>query len=227
MTTISVCSFMVNEVSTVRNMLNSIKQIEPDEIVVVDEYSNDGTRDILKEYNVKIVDGKLENNYSIIRNLALSNVSSKIDWILFIDADELLSDDLIKVLKNRDLIKICNENGYDCIAFSRKNYIDNNLHEIFWPDYQSRMFKNNKNIHYIGNVHEQLIGYTNRLLSSQYIIHNKSGLRQLKQNIKYNKMYKSVGMKDLINPKYEPFENMTDEQLIAIGNEKITQIVLS
>lgn len=227
MTTISVCSFMMNEFLHVRNMLDSIKQIEPDEIVIVDEYSNDGTRDILKEYNVKIVDGKLENNYSNIRNLALSNVSPRIDWILFIDADELLSNDLVNMLKNGELIKLCNEKGYDCVAFSRKNYIDNNLHEIFWPDYQSRMFRNNKNIHYIGNVHEQLVGFTNRLLTPQYIIHNKSSLRQLKQNIKYNIMYKNTGMKDLINPKYEPFENMTNEQLIAIGNEKITQIVLS
>lgn len=217
----------MNESSNVRNMLDSIKKVNPDEIIVVDEYSTDGTRDILKQYNVKIIDGYLQNNYSQIRNLALANVSPHIEWVIFIDADEILSDELIYSLKNRDLMKFLNENKYDCVAFSRKNYIDNQLNEIFFPDYQTRLFRHTPNICYIGYVHEQLIGYTNRLLSPLCIIHNKSSLRQLKQNIKYNKMYKVTGIKDLINPKYESFENMSDEQLIAIGHEKISQIVLS
>lgn len=215
--TLSVCSFMMNEKDVVRNMLESIKSINPDEIIVVDEYSTDGTRDILNSYGVKIVDGALNNDYSAIRNLALSNVKNDINWILFIDADEILDNALIDALKSRELLAYLDDNKYDCAGIRRKNYITGNVlgdvypDLIVYPDYQVRLFRNIKDkdgnniIKYVGNIHEQLTGYNNRWLGDDryHIIHSKTGDRQLMQNRKYNIIYRKVGISHLINPRYD------------------------
>lgn len=179
--TLSICSFMMNEKDVVRNMLESIKKIQPDEVVVIDEHSTDGTIDIINHYlnikeynnqnfhNVKIIDGSLNNDYSGIRNLAISNVKSDMDWILFVDADEILDDNLIEGLTRKDdgsrnLLKWLENNQYDSMGIRRKNYIDGQFLEIFYPDHQSRLFKNIKDkdgnniIKYVGNIHEQLTG---------------------------------------------------------------------
>lgn len=203
--TISVCSFMMNEKDVVRNMLESIKSINPDEIVIVDEYSTDGTRDILKECfsNVKIIDGRLENNYSKIRNLAIS-YSTK-DWILFLDADETFEQPLCDALRTRELLIYCERKGYDMVAFKRKNYIDNVFmkESRFYPDFQNRLIRNNGKIVYTGYIHEKATGYKNIFASNYHIIHSKTDERQIKQNIKYNKIYRQYGMLRMINPKYD------------------------
>lgn len=200
MNTISVCSFMMNEEDVVRDMLDNIKSINPDEIVIVDEYSEDSTRNILKEYCVNIIDGKLDYNYSKIRNLAIS-YSTK-DWILFVDADETLEQSLCDVLRSREFLIDCERKGYDLVAFRRKNYVDNVFLKRFYPDFQNRLIRNNGKIVYTGYVHEQPKGYVNRFMSNYHIIHRKSGERQIKQNIRYNQFYRQCGMLHLINPKY-------------------------
>lgn len=200
--TLTVCSFMMNEKDVVRDMLESVKSINPDEIVVVDEYSTDGTRDILNEYNVNIIDGKLENNYSKIRNLAIS-YSTK-NWILFVDADETLEQSLCDILRTREFLIDCEQKGYDLVAFRRKNYIDNVFikEKNFYPDFQNRLMRNNRKIVYTGYIHERPTGYVNRLMSNYHIIHRKSGERQTMQNIKYNQVHRQRGMLHLVNPKY-------------------------
>lgn len=213
--TLSVCSFVMNEKDVIRNMLECIKNIFPDEIIIVDEYSIDGTRDIIKEYNVKMVDGALNNDYSAIRNLAISHCNG--EWILFIDADEILDDILIDTLKSRELLRYLDDNKYDCMGIRRKNYITGNvLGEVYpdllsYPDYQVRLFRNIKDenriniIKYVGNIHEQLIGFNNRWLGDEkyHIIHSKTGDRQLMQNRKYNRIYRKVGILELVNPRYD------------------------
>ena len=46
--TLTACIICMNESDCIRNMLECIKDTV-DEIIVVDEYSTDGTREILKE----------------------------------------------------------------------------------------------------------------------------------------------------------------------------------
>lgn len=195
------CSFMINEKDVVRNMLECVKNIQPDEIVVVDEFSTDGTREILKEYNVKLIDGKLENNYSQIRNLCISNATK--DWIMFIDADEILEASLCDVLFNREFLKFCDSVGIDMVAFKRKNYIDGIFQNQSYPDYQYRLFRNNGKIKYIRPIHEGPTGFIKKFESNYHIIHSKTNDRQQMQNRKYNKIYRQHGISHLINPNYD------------------------
>jgi glycosyltransferase involved in cell wall biosynthesis len=56
------------------------------EIVVVDGNSTDGTREILKEFPVKLVTAPEKDSYGISRNLGIKHSSARV--ILFMDADD-------------------------------------------------------------------------------------------------------------------------------------------
>ena len=79
-------------------------------IIVVDSFSDDNTIKICEKYNCQIYKNKFDN-YSEQRNFLISKILS--EWILIVDADELLSDNLI--LEIKDIIKM-NKN----IIFSKK-----------------------------------------------------------------------------------------------------------
>ncbi|WP_348814122.1 glycosyltransferase family 2 protein, partial [Flavobacterium maritimum] len=63
-----------------------------DEIIVVDSFSSDRTFEIASSFkNVKVIQHTFEN-FASQRNYAISLASNS--WILFIDADERLTQDL-------------------------------------------------------------------------------------------------------------------------------------
>lgn len=180
----------MNESDCIKNMLVCIKDIV-DEIIVVDEYSTDGTREVLKEYGVIIVDGELNNDWSNLRNFAISKAT--MDWILTIDPDEVMESQFYTALKTRELIDHCENNGFDGVVVKRKNYIDDVFQPSTYPDLSIRLFKNNGNIEYRGYIHEQVTGCINRFESDYHIIHKKSSERQRCQTIKYQKIINQHG----------------------------------
>jgi len=73
-----------------------------DEILLVNNGSTDKTAKIASEFNANIIDINSETNFSKMREVGLKNAKSK--WVLFIDADEIVSTDLAKEVKS----VICN-----------------------------------------------------------------------------------------------------------------------
>ena len=82
----------MNEEDKIRQCLESLRDVA-DEIVVVDSLSTDSTKAICEEFGVRFIEQKWLG-YSEQKNLA--NRLASHDWILSIDADEALSDDLKK-----------------------------------------------------------------------------------------------------------------------------------
>ncbi len=64
-----------------------------DEVFIVDSFSTDKTLEIARKYGVKIVQHKFENQAQQF-NWALDNLKIKNDWILRLDADEYLTEEL-------------------------------------------------------------------------------------------------------------------------------------
>lgn len=64
-----------------------------DEVFVVDSFSTDKTLEIAKQYGIKIVQHKFENQAQQF-NWALDNLDIKNEWILRLDADEYLTEEL-------------------------------------------------------------------------------------------------------------------------------------
>jgi glycosyltransferase involved in cell wall biosynthesis len=97
---LSVIILTYNEELHIRRCIDNIKSIAKD-IFIVDSFSNDKTLEIAKEQGAIIYQNKWENNHSIQFNWALDHLPIKTKWVLRLDADEYLMQELIEELKER------------------------------------------------------------------------------------------------------------------------------
>jgi glycosyltransferase involved in cell wall biosynthesis len=88
---VSVMIFTLNEEVHLPHCLNSLKWC--DDIIVVDSFSTDRTEEICRKNEVRFFQNKFEG-FGKQRNWALENTSPKYDWILVLDADERVPDEL-------------------------------------------------------------------------------------------------------------------------------------
>jgi glycosyltransferase involved in cell wall biosynthesis len=79
-----------NEEKNIEECLQSLSWC--DEIIVIDDNSQDRTVDVAKKKGAKVYSHAMENDFSFQRNYGLSK--AKNDWVLFIDADERVSSAL-------------------------------------------------------------------------------------------------------------------------------------
>lgn len=139
-----------NEEKRIEDCLKSVSFA--DEIIVIDNSSSDRTAEIVRKYTSKIF--KRTNNLmlNVNKNFGFSKTTG--DWILNLDADERVSEDLQKEIK--EILKTTkNINGY---WIPRKNIIFGKWiqSDQWWPDYQLRLFKRNKGKFPEKHVHEYL-----------------------------------------------------------------------
>ncbi len=87
MTTISLCMITKNEAALIKDCLESVQDFV-DEIIIVDTGSTDNTIEIARQFTDKIHDFKWNDDFSAARNESLK--LAKGDWILVLDADEIL-----------------------------------------------------------------------------------------------------------------------------------------
>lgn len=98
-----------NEEINIRFALNSVSGL--DDVHVVDSYSTDKTVSICAEYkNVKIHLFNWNHKFPKKRNWALRNIVFKYDYVLFLDADEIVTDSFIK--EARKALNLGNYSGY-------------------------------------------------------------------------------------------------------------------
>ena len=93
--TLSVAIITLNEEKNLERTLKSVQDFV-DEIVIVDSGSTDRTEEIAKKFGAKFVYQKWLG-YGPQRNMAIDLSSS--DWVLNIDADEEISEELAKKIK--------------------------------------------------------------------------------------------------------------------------------
>lgn len=79
-----------NEEKNIGKCLDSVKWC--DEIIIVDDYSTDKTPSIVRDLNLKLFQRHLNGDFAGQRNFGLSKASE--DWVLFLDADEVISPSL-------------------------------------------------------------------------------------------------------------------------------------
>ncbi len=126
-----------------------LKQLDfADEIIVLDQNSKDSTAKIARKYTDKVFFSKSEN-FSKNRNILAEH--TKGEWLLYLDADEKLTSDLISEIK-----KTIINPKHQAYYFARKNFILGHemKHGGWWPDYAPRLFKKDTFIKWTGKVHE-------------------------------------------------------------------------
>ncbi|MCX6183156.1 MAG: glycosyltransferase family 2 protein [Bacteroidetes bacterium] len=95
MTKISVAIITFNEEKNIERCLRSVQEIA-DEIVVVDSFSKDKTEEICKAFPAKFIPHAFEGHIQQ-KNYAISQCSG--DYVLSLDADEALSEELKSSIK--------------------------------------------------------------------------------------------------------------------------------
>ncbi|KAB1154761.1 glycosyltransferase family 2 protein [Flavobacterium luteum] len=144
MSTLTVIIPTFNEVSYIEDAIKSVNFA--DEIIIVDSYSTDGTQQKAKQLGCKIIERQFDN-FSNQKNNAIEFAIN--DWILFLDADERVSQKL--KLEILSVIKTPKHSGYK-ISFPHF-YMNRFLyHKV---DKVLRLVKN-KNVKFTGDVHEKL-----------------------------------------------------------------------
>jgi glycosyltransferase involved in cell wall biosynthesis len=84
----------LNEAKNLRKCLDAIPNVK--EVYVVDSGSTDDTLKIAKSHNVSIIKFNWNGKFPKKRNWFLDNVTISAEWVLFIDADEILSEESIE-----------------------------------------------------------------------------------------------------------------------------------
>ncbi|EED1958880.1 TPA: glycosyltransferase family 2 protein [Campylobacter jejuni] len=150
---ISVIIIVKNAEQTLLECLNSLKDF--DEIILLNNESSDNTLNIANEFKKDFANLHIYHSafigFGALKNLTLSY--AKNDWILSIDADEVLENECIKELKNLELQED------NIIALSRKNLYKGEWIKAcgWWPDHVMRVFNKTHTSFNENLVHESLI----------------------------------------------------------------------
>ena len=149
MSKISAVIITFNEERNIERCLQSL-QGAADEIVVVDSGSTDGTENICKIFNARF-EQRIWDNYSAQKNYG--NGLASFNFILSIDADEVLSEEL----KNSIIVEKKNLEN-DSYHFHRLTFFCGKpvRHCGWYPDRKPRLF-NRQRARWEGEVHERLI----------------------------------------------------------------------
>jgi glycosyltransferase involved in cell wall biosynthesis len=150
MASLSVITLTLNEERNLHACLASVRWA--DEVIVVDSGSSDGTVSIAREFATKVLTVQWKG-YGAARNLALDAATG--DWVLWLDADERVTDDLaeeIREIVRRDAPEYA---GY---AVARRAYFLGRWirHSGWYPGRVVRLFRRGRGKFSETQVHEQL-----------------------------------------------------------------------
>lgn len=131
---------ILNEEKNIERVLKSLKWV--DEVVIVDDGSTDNTLDILGKLKIddrrlRVFKHKSAGYVEPARNFAILKATG--DWILIVDADEEISETLVK-----RLIQVVDKmHQIEFVEIPRKNIIFGHWMKasMWWPDYNIRFFK--------------------------------------------------------------------------------------
>lgn len=161
---ISVIIITKNEEQDIKKCLESVKWA--DEIIVLDSGSTDNTVRICKEYTEKVYQTDWPG-FGIQKNRALEKATG--NWVLSIDSDEWLPDNLISEIKH-----IISDNKNASYYIPRRSYYLGKLIKFgHWRgDKVLRLFKNKYAKFSSDKVHERIIAVHPSKITKNYILHN-------------------------------------------------------
>ncbi|MCK4670408.1 MAG: glycosyltransferase [Nanoarchaeota archaeon] len=224
--TVSLCIITKDEEKYLPDCLEAAKSYV-DEIVVVDTGSKDGTIDVAKKFGARVFTTEWQDDFSFAKNKAL--IHAKSDWILFLDADEVIeTKDMVKI---RELVEKAEslDNGKKKIVAYVLNQINYTDETTFfgWKPCQSgdprtrgakgyyivpliRLFKNRSGFKFKYKIHETIVDS----------IKEKGG-RIVKTNIPMHH-YTFFKGKEFREKKIEKYSQLIEEQTkLTPGEPKI------
>lgn len=189
----------VEELSRLLSKINTVKNITFGTFILIDTNNNSRLEELeesLYSTDVYVLKDKFNGDFAQWKNKFSTFLDTP--FIFQLDADELLSDTLVKALPY--IIEAMKNEDIDLAFFPRINTVEGiteqdiqkwrwNVNEKGWinyPDYQGRLYKNT--LKWNGKVHERIVGYQKYLTLEEEcaILHPKDIIRQRRQNEFYN-----------------------------------------
>ena len=194
-----------NEFQEIQRLINFLleNKRQEDEVVVLFD-SNNGISEVEEFLRAKSVNGefnwvpyKFDGHFANMKNHLTKLCNG--DYIYQIDADEMIDEYVLRLLP-----QVLEVNNVDAILVPRINTVKGLTQEhvqkwgwrvdendwINFPDYQWRIYKNNKEIKWKNKVHEVLEGHKSvshlPKESEWCLLHEKTIERQEKQNNYYS-----------------------------------------
>lgn len=146
---ISVAIITHNEEKNIPRCLQAAAILEP-EFIIIDSHSTDNTLEIAKKFNAKCFSEDWKG-FSEQKNSLIEKCNS--EWILFLDADEVLSPEL-----SNEILEAFEKQGIDGYSINRKTHYLGKLMNYAWrPDWNLRLVRKTSNPRWLGGiVHESL-----------------------------------------------------------------------
>jgi glycosyltransferase involved in cell wall biosynthesis len=155
---------------------------------------------VLDKYSafIHVIEFPLKGNFAAFKNNLKKHCTGA--WIFQIDADEYLSDNLIKnlpaILQSNptvDLLLVPRINTVEGLTQEHINKWQWRIDEKGWvnfPDYQTRILQNSPKISWASKVHEVLTGHNSYIMlpaEEAYCLYHPKGIeRQERQNNFYS-----------------------------------------
>mgnify|MGYP001235767547 FL=1 len=199
-----------NEADELNKLLEILihKTDAEDEIVICVDGEDDAVRFVLDSWTqqyahtkmIKVYQRKLDKDFAAQKNSVIEN--SVGDYIFHIDADEYPNEILLQQLK-----QILEINDVDLVWIPRVNTVEgmeqHHIQKWGWrvtenkwvnyPDYQARVFRNDKSIRWERPLHEVIRGYKTYSHLPPHeelsLYHPKTIERQEEQNMFYNRNF--------------------------------------
>ena len=135
MTHLAAIILTYNEAEHIRDCVESVGFAAS--ILVFDSYSTDETVELARNAGAEVIQNTFQN-YAQQRNDALTVVTERADWVLFVDADERVTPELAT-----EICSAMERPGYAGWAIPRHNYIFGKLTlgAGWYPDYQTRLLR--------------------------------------------------------------------------------------
>jgi glycosyltransferase involved in cell wall biosynthesis len=146
---ISIIFLTKNSEKDIKDAIKSAKGLAG-EVIVIDDNSEDQTRNISKEEGAKVFVHSLDQDFAQQRNFG--KTKAKGDWIFYVDFDERITPEL-----EQEIINLTDSPSFNAYAVPRKNIIlgKTMIHGGWYPDYVERLFKKDKLKRWKNKLHER------------------------------------------------------------------------
>ena len=159
MQTITVIIPSFNEENYIQDCLQSVTFAN--QIILIDSFSSDNTIEIAKKFNCEIIQRKFDN-FSNQKNEAIKLAKS--DWILFLDADERVTEKL-----KLEILKTVKKPKFNAYKIKFPHFYMNRF--LYHTENKVVRFVKNENIYFEGEVHEKLLHKGTVGLLKNFMIH--------------------------------------------------------
>jgi glycosyltransferase involved in cell wall biosynthesis len=190
---ISVVMIVRDEEDRIARSLESVKWA--DEVIVVDDNSSDRTTEIARSMGASVITSESGGNFDRQRNLGIESASG--DWILQMDADEVVPDEL-----RAEILSVL-ESGSSSTAykFRRKNFFLGHFMRYggWFNEFSTKLFRKGEARYTGKSVHETLEVYGDTGNLDACIEHYP--FKSITQFISRQNYYSSVEAKVLLEEK--------------------------